>query len=140
MLPWLFAVLVLLNAGIFLLGYQREKAMEPPRTPVPEGSFQIRLLAEAQLAEAQEEPQRDAGDSGDPRPDHAVVFEVTAGESPTAESPQSETGGKDAQGQPTMGLFGQSPGGFGPAELEADSAAARVEGFVLSPSDGAKAR
>lgn len=134
MLPWLFAVLVLLNAGIFLFGYQREKALEPPRTPVPEGSFQIRLLAEAQ-----EEPQRGAGDSGDSRPDNAAVFGVAAEESSTAESPQSGTQGKNVQGQQTMGLYGQSPGGSGLGKLEADSSTARAEGFVNPPMDGAKA-
>jgi len=48
MLPWIFAVLVLLNVGLFFWGYQREKSLEPAPTPVPEGSYEIRLLSEAQ--------------------------------------------------------------------------------------------
>lgn len=44
MLPWLFVVLVLLNAGLFFWGYQREKSLEPPSTPVPEGQYEIRLI------------------------------------------------------------------------------------------------
>jgi len=46
MLPWLFVVLVLLNAGLFFWGYQREKSLEPPSTPVPQGRYEIRLLGE----------------------------------------------------------------------------------------------
>ena len=50
MLPWIFAILVLLNAGFFLWGYQREKSLEPPQTPVPEGSYEIRLVDELREA------------------------------------------------------------------------------------------
>lgn len=48
MLPWVFAILVLLNAGLFIWGYQREKSLEPLPVPVPEGSYEIRLLGEPQ--------------------------------------------------------------------------------------------
>lgn len=46
MLPWLFVVLVLLNAGLSFWGYQREKSLEPSSTRVPEGQYEIRLLGE----------------------------------------------------------------------------------------------
>lgn len=46
MLSWLFAVLALLNAGLFFWGYQREKSLEPPPMPVPEGRYEIRLIGE----------------------------------------------------------------------------------------------
>lgn len=60
MLPWIFVIFVLVNAGLFLWGYQRDKTLEPSRTPVPEGSYEIRLVGEAR-----EGPQRDAEDSND---------------------------------------------------------------------------
>jgi hypothetical protein len=46
MLPWLFAVLLLLNAAFFYWGYQRETAREPVPPPLPEGVEEIRLLSE----------------------------------------------------------------------------------------------
>ena len=48
MLPWIFAILVLLNVGFFFWGYQREKSLEPPQTPVPGGSYEIWLVDELQ--------------------------------------------------------------------------------------------
>ena len=53
MLPWIFAILVLFNLGLFFWGYQREKSMEPPSIPVPEGSYEIRLLDEPKQPEQQ---------------------------------------------------------------------------------------
>lgn len=48
MLPWIFAVLVLLNLGLFLWGHQREMAREPAPTPVPEAPYEIRLTSESE--------------------------------------------------------------------------------------------
>ncbi|MCG6862336.1 MAG: hypothetical protein LJE70_13835 [Chromatiaceae bacterium] len=61
MLPWVFAILVLLNLGLFFWGYQREKSLEPPETPVPEGRYEIRLVGEP-LQEPKHSADRDSPD------------------------------------------------------------------------------
>jgi hypothetical protein len=52
MLPWLFGILVLLNAVLFYGGYQREVAREPVAPPVSEAVETIRLMSEVR-AEAE---------------------------------------------------------------------------------------
>lgn len=81
MLPWLFVVLVFLNAGLFFWGYQREKSLEPPPTPVPEGRYEIRLIGEA------------PADSG--RALDADVLEATVAEEPAV---GREAGGANVVG------------------------------------------
>lgn len=72
MLPWLFVVLVLLNAGLFFWGYEREKSKEPPPTPVPEGRYEIRLIGEVPQASPQDSAEAaadlpaQAGAAGEP--------------------------------------------------------------------------
>ncbi len=46
MLPWLFGVLLVLNLGLFYVGYQRERAADPEPPPLPEGRYEIQLLSE----------------------------------------------------------------------------------------------
>jgi hypothetical protein len=46
MLPWLFAVLLLLNLVFFYIGYQRELTQEPALPPFPAEVEEIRLLSE----------------------------------------------------------------------------------------------
>jgi hypothetical protein len=46
MLPWLFAVLLVVNGALFVWGYQREKSREPELPPLPKGQYEIVLLSE----------------------------------------------------------------------------------------------
>jgi hypothetical protein len=46
MLPWLFAVLLVVNGALFVWGYQREKSREPELPPLPKGRYEIVLLSE----------------------------------------------------------------------------------------------
>jgi hypothetical protein len=46
MLPWLFAVLFVVNGALFVWGYQREKSLEPELPPLPSGQYEIVLLSE----------------------------------------------------------------------------------------------
>jgi hypothetical protein len=46
MLPWLFAVLLALNAALFYWGFQREQSREPKLPELPELEYEIRLLSE----------------------------------------------------------------------------------------------
>jgi hypothetical protein len=60
MLPRIFTVLFLLNAGLFYWGYQREQSLEAPPTPMPEGRYELRLLGEPR-----ESWRKEGGNAGD---------------------------------------------------------------------------
>ncbi|MGA7981055.1 MAG: hypothetical protein WCA32_12640 [Chromatiaceae bacterium] len=67
MLPWLFALLVVLNGAMFLWGYQREKSQEPELPPVPKGQYQIVLMSEVQHKEpTAQAPAHEARDAAEP--------------------------------------------------------------------------
>jgi hypothetical protein len=132
MLARVFFVLLLLNAGLFLWGHQREKALASPPTPVPQGSYEIRLLGESPEASRRAEgalvyPGQD-GLPGEPIPattEHiasdgvtprferkdAAVPDITGAEPVGAEPPQPESEGKDVVGQPTATLCERGPCG-----------------------------
>jgi len=46
MLPWLFVVLLVLNAVLFYWGYERERSQEPAQLALPQTTYQIQLLSE----------------------------------------------------------------------------------------------
>jgi hypothetical protein len=76
MLPWLFAVLLLLNAALFYWGYQRETSREPVPPPLPEGVEEIRLLSEART------------------PGHETAAPAASGVNGSAAAGQAEGGGE----------------------------------------------
>lgn len=147
MLPRVFFVLLLLNAGLFLWGHQREKALAPSPTPVPQGSYEIRLLGESQEASRRAEEAvvypGPHGLPGEPVPattEHiasdgvaarseqkdATVTEIAGAEPVGAELPLPESEGKDVVGQPSATLYERGPGGSSPDGSEADGPAPGV--------------
>jgi hypothetical protein len=44
MLPWLFSVLLVVNIGVAIWGYQREQSQTPKPPPVPAAPHKILLL------------------------------------------------------------------------------------------------
>ena len=123
MLPWIFIVLVLLNAGLFLWGYQREKALEPPLTPIPEGRHEIRLLAEASKG-----PQGDAADFRGSAPRNATISGLAAEPPRAAEPPGSVPGAEDVPEASAADSSARGPGASRPGEEEASDPAAGEEG------------
>lgn len=108
MLPWLFAVLVVLNAGLFIWGYNREKSLEPPPTPVPEGSYEIKLLEEEReepqgpVAKDRLAPQTGQSAEGeaeeiDPAPDDATETEAKDQSEPRDETPTAESASEPSE-------------------------------------------
>jgi hypothetical protein len=62
MLPWLFAVLLVLNAALFFWGYQRERSREPVPPELPQTEYSISLLSEVPSGGASEERLRQGMD------------------------------------------------------------------------------
>ena len=129
MLPWIFAILILLNTGLFVWGYQREKSLEPPSMPVPEGSYKIRLLGEPLQPEQQGRPNGKPEQSADAREPEGTGSSDQAGESDAKDDPKSlkaissgETGVASNDAQPESeapadteieGMEAESPGRSG---------------------------
>ena len=64
MLPWLFGVLLLLNAVLFYWGYQRESSQEPVLPPLPEAPEEVRLLSELDAPAGRSSPGQTAPSEG----------------------------------------------------------------------------
>jgi hypothetical protein len=137
MLPWIFAVLILVNVGLFVWGYQRERSLEPPPTPVPRGSYEIRLLGEVPEQGAAEapsaEPNAGGGDSAvqdvvGPTEEDGDEPAETAEDAPVrATSLETGVGGRKGPGQPVTGSSESVRSGLSSDELKAKAPAAPVD-------------
>lgn len=74
MLPWLFAVLLVLNVVLFYWGYQRQQSQEPVVPPLPEGAETIRLLSEVDTAIKRDASQRSSSDARSTAPEPAEIL------------------------------------------------------------------
>ncbi len=97
MLPWLFGVLLVLNLGLFYLGYQRERAANPEPPPLPEGRYEIQLLSELENPEpelpgnegAEQDARAGVGDNSASGAE-PIVREPDAGETGSPETEPDE--------------------------------------------------
>lgn len=154
MLPWIFVVLLLVNAGLFIWGYQHEKSLEPPSTQVPEGRYEMRLLGEVP-----ESPKKAAdvsrdfvpeGMSEEPvskTPDHdvpagvaarnaedkAVAPEAIGEASAPVAAPKPKSSREGVPVQADTDLPQEDSGGLKTDELEADARVAPVESSANQP-------
>ena len=113
MLPWIFGVLILLNAALFYWGHQREATLEPPPAPVPEARYQIRLLAEMESA-GSEQPAEEAAPGevpeteGVPAPEPVQQGSETSPE-PDREGVEGKAGEADRTGEVSGGDGASKP-------------------------------
>ncbi len=154
MLPWIFVVLLLLNAGLFIWGYQHEKSLEPPPTQVPEARYEMRLLGEVpespnKAADASREavPEAGSGESVSKSPgedvpggeeaqtaaDKAVATEAIEEGSAPVVAPKPEPSREGVQVQAGTDLPQEDSGGLNPDEPEMDGPAVPAQGAASPP-------
>lgn len=81
MLPWLFGVLLVLNAALFYWGYQREQSQEPSPPALPQTTYDVRLAPQAQSPGEEQPPPEDAVDQNETA-SGVAVSEPEAGKPP----------------------------------------------------------
>ena len=122
MLPWLFGVLLVLNLGLFYLGYQRERAADPEPPPLPEGRYEIRLLSEVE-------------NPGAEHPSGVAADEDTRSGVGTVPSPGAES----AVREPDAGVIGFPEPEPEPEQDPVESGRV-APGVSVPPSEAAEAR